>query len=113
MTELGWLYEVIGALDELIQVSGDVLEPDERALGSAMGWADLMNRFQDAISRADNAASDIPNLLQWSKTIQNTDETPSWNESERADAISNDVDAFGFSEREAEAFLSTNRNRSR
>ena len=64
MIELGWLYEVIGALDELIQVSGDVLEPDEVALGSAMGWADLMNRFQDAISRANNAASDIPNLLQ-------------------------------------------------
>ena len=113
MIELGWLYEVIGALDELIQVSGDVLEPDEQALGSAMGWANLMNRFQDAISRADNAALDIPNLLQWSKAIRNTAETPSWNEGERADAISNDIDAFGFSEREAEAFLNTNRTKSR
>lgn len=70
MTELAWLYEVVGALDELIQVSEEVLEPDERALGSAMGWADLMNRFQDSISRANNAASDIPNLLQWSKAVR-------------------------------------------
>ena len=113
MIELGWLYEVIGALDELIQVSGDVLEPDEVALGSAMGWADLMNRFQDAISRANNAASDIPNLLQWSKEVRGADVAPNWDESERADAISDDIDAFGFSEREAEAFLSTNRNKSR
>lgn len=70
MTETAWLYHLIHALDELVQVSIEVLEPDQDALSSAVAWADLMDKFQDAINVANEAGSDVPNIAEWIRALR-------------------------------------------
>ena len=73
MTDTKWLYGLISALDELAEAASRVLDPDPEYLDSAARWADLMNDLQDAISMANEAGADVPNIREWIERIKGSD----------------------------------------
>jgi len=65
MTDLKWLYNLVEALDELVDAAHNIIDPDPDDLADELRYNAILNRLQDAVSRANEAGSDVPNIADW------------------------------------------------